>query len=35
MLERKFANYRLHNAGITQNKAEMSCFQGPQGRKKF
>ena len=36
MLARKFANYRLHMAGITQNKQKCFIFiVFPQGRKKF
>ena len=36
MLARKFANYRLHMAGITQNKQKCPIFIGdPQGRKRF
>ena len=36
MLERKFTNYRLHMAGITQNKQKWLIFIAvPQGRKKF
>ena len=35
MLGRKFANYRLHMAGITQNKQKCLIFiVVPQGRKK-
>ena len=36
MLARKFTNYRLHMAGITQNKQKCLIFiVVPQGRKKF
>ena len=36
MLARKFANYRLHMAEITQNKQTCPNFiVVPQGRKKF
>ena len=36
MLTRKFANYRLHMAGITQNKQKCLTFiVVPQGRKNF
>ena len=34
MLARKFESYRLHIAGITQNKQKCLIFTGvPQGRK--
>ena len=36
MLERKFANYRLYMAGITQKQAEMLYFHcGPSKQEKF
>ena len=36
MLARKFASYRLHMAGITQNKEKCLIFiVVPQGRKNF
>ena len=36
MLARKLANYRLHMAGITQNKQECLIFIAvPQGRESF
>ena len=36
MLARKFANYRLHMAGITQNKQKCLIFIViPQGMKNF
>ena len=36
MLAKKFASYRLHMAGLTQNKQEGLIFiVVPQGRKKF
>ena len=36
MLARKFANHRLHMAGITQNKQKCLIFIAvPQGRKNF
>ena len=36
MLARKFASYRLHMAGITQNKQKCIIFIViPQGRKNF
>ena len=36
MLARKFANYRLHMAGITQNKQKCLIFiVVPQDRKEF
>ena len=36
MLARKFASYRLHMAGITQNKQKCIIFiEIPQGRKNF
>ena len=36
MLARKFASYRLHMAGITQNKQKCLIFiVVPQGRKNF
>ena len=36
ILARKFVNYRLHTAGITQDKQKCLIFiVVPQGRKKF
>ena len=36
MLARKFGNYRLHEAGITQNMQKCLIFiVVPQGRKNF
>ena len=36
MLAKKFASYRLHMAGITQNKQKGLIFIAvPQGREKF
>ena len=36
MLVRKYASYRLHMAGITQNKQKCLIFiVGPQGWKNF
>ena len=36
MLARKFPNYRLHMAGITQNLTQMPYFHcGPSRQEKF
>ena len=36
MLARKFVNYRLRMAGVTQNKQKcLSFIVVPQGRKRF
>ena len=35
MLARKFANYRLHTAGLTQNKQKCLFHCGPSRQEKF